>query len=396
MNSWTGTRGRQLVALMLITAVLVLGSVFVAYADSTSRQPSAVMLAQGDETPMATLSASTQGAEAAVVGSTEVPTPTLTPTFTPPPQPVCTPPPCQPGEVYYCPGECPGGCGTQCVRPTEQHPGGPTGVRNVIMNGGFELGFVEGVGVANGWERFQNGNVHAGWYDDSWDKVVYEGEHAQLMELKDAHEHDRYVGIFQKVHVAPNAEYNLTMYGLVRSDSGSAEASDYGFQMQYGIDYMGGTDWQSPNIEWVTLPWEEQLRTDPTRIDSYTTMIKTHGPGLTLFIRGLKKWPDAVEGNYDVDAVSLVGPLPPSGKWPPGMQPPPGQQPPDMQPPPGQQPPGMQPPPGQHPSPTPGPMMPETGNVFDVLENPVLVVLSIALLVVLVGGAAWGVRQRRT
>ena len=139
MNSWTGTRGRQFVALVLITAVLVLGSVFVAYADSTSRQPSAAMpaRAQGDETPTATLSASTQGAEAAVVGSTEVPTPTLTPTFTPPPQPVCTPPPCQPGEVYYCPGECPGGCGTQCVRPTEQHPGGPTGVRNVIMNGGF-------------------------------------------------------------------------------------------------------------------------------------------------------------------------------------------------------------------------------------------------------------------
>lgn len=38
------------------------------------------------------------------------PTPTLLP--------ACTPPPCQPGEIYYCPGDCPGGCGTLCVTPT--------------------------------------------------------------------------------------------------------------------------------------------------------------------------------------------------------------------------------------------------------------------------------------
>lgn len=34
------------------------------------------------------------------------------------PRPVCTPPPCQPDEVYYCPDECPGGCGTICATPT--------------------------------------------------------------------------------------------------------------------------------------------------------------------------------------------------------------------------------------------------------------------------------------
>jgi hypothetical protein len=34
------------------------------------------------------------------------------------PAPGCTPPACQPGEVYYCPGDCPGGCGTQCATPT--------------------------------------------------------------------------------------------------------------------------------------------------------------------------------------------------------------------------------------------------------------------------------------
>ena len=33
-------------------------------------------------------------------------------------QPVCTPPLCREGEVFYCPDECPGGCGTICVTPT--------------------------------------------------------------------------------------------------------------------------------------------------------------------------------------------------------------------------------------------------------------------------------------
>jgi len=60
------------------------------------------------------------------------PTETFTPTPAPPPPtdtPVpipptdtpfvtCTPPPCQADEVYYCPDECPGGCGTQCATVT--------------------------------------------------------------------------------------------------------------------------------------------------------------------------------------------------------------------------------------------------------------------------------------
>ena len=36
----------------------------------------------------------------------------------PTPVPVCTPPACSPDEVYYCLGECPGGCGTTCATAT--------------------------------------------------------------------------------------------------------------------------------------------------------------------------------------------------------------------------------------------------------------------------------------
>ena len=45
------------------------------------------------------------------------PTVTLTPTPTTP-LPLCTPPPCKKDEVYHCPDDCPGGCGTVCATPT--------------------------------------------------------------------------------------------------------------------------------------------------------------------------------------------------------------------------------------------------------------------------------------
>jgi hypothetical protein len=48
--------------------------------------------------------------------SKQGPTPGPTPTDTP--FPLCTPPACQPDEVYYCEGDCPGGCGTTCVTPS--------------------------------------------------------------------------------------------------------------------------------------------------------------------------------------------------------------------------------------------------------------------------------------
>jgi Tol biopolymer transport system component len=53
--------------------------------------------------------------------ATRVPTqppPTETPTATETPFIMCTPPPCAAGEVLYCPGECPGGCGVQCATVT--------------------------------------------------------------------------------------------------------------------------------------------------------------------------------------------------------------------------------------------------------------------------------------
>lgn len=57
-------------------------------------------------------------------GTTETPEPgiedifTEVPDLTETPLLLCTPPACGPDEVYFCEGECPGGCGTICVLPT--------------------------------------------------------------------------------------------------------------------------------------------------------------------------------------------------------------------------------------------------------------------------------------
>jgi len=192
---------------------------------------------------------------------------------------------------------------------------------NLIKNGGFEEGFVEGLGVANEWNSFHSDNVDPGFYDDSWSLVVAEGEHAQLLELIDSTEMDTYAGIYQTVSVKAGQTYQFSFKGLVRSDEGSIDDSNYGYRMQYAIDQSGNEDWQKVT-DWVELPWDEQPRTAPAdgayTIGSMETTFTATGDTVTVFIRAWKKWVDNHEGNYDIDAVQLIPvettePLPETG-----------------------------------------------------------------------------------
>jgi hypothetical protein len=257
---------------------------------------------------------------------------------------------------------------------------------SLIANGGFEDGFSEGIGL--GWGRFATGGVQAGWQDDTWDAVLYEGAHAQLLVLKDASEQDRYVGIFQTVTVAPDTDYVLTLRGLLRSDEGSIAFSNYGYRLQYGIDYAGGTDWQSPEVQWAELPWDEQPRTAPPaggyRMDSYAATVRSQGPKMTLFIRGWKKWVGAAEGNFDIDGISLVlaSALPAASTV---VPPPVAETPVVVTPPPTVA--GAQP--------TAAPQMPQTGGRTPIVDNGGLVVASVLLVVVLLAGVIWQMSRRR-
>ena len=292
--------------------------------------------------------------------------------------------------------ETPSSTATAATDPSPT-PGNPAAQSaNLIVNGGFEEGFFEGVGV--GWERFATGNVQAGWQDDTWGEVVYEGEHAQLLSLKDAWETNRYVGIFQVIRVVPHTEYLLTLHGIVRSEEGSVAESDYGYRLQYGLDFAGGRDWQSPEVAWVELPWDDQPRTAPPtegyRKETYTATVTSQTTKVTLFIRGWKKWPGGLEGNYNVDGLSVVSSrlasVPQPTDTPAAVMPTPG-------------------PTAAHvvstPAPqatealvmtsTPAPGMPQTGSSMLSINDKLLVMTSVLFLALLVGGVVWNLSRRR-
>jgi hypothetical protein len=180
----------------------------------------------------------------------------------------------------------------------------------LIENGGFEEGFAVDSGVGNGWGHFSGGNVEASFYDDAWEAVVIEGEHAQLIELINASVMDTYAGIYQNVEVEADQAYQLSFKGIVRSSEGSIEASNYGYRMQYAIDLSGNEDWEAVET-WVELPWDEEPRTSPASvtgfvINSEETTFTAAGDSVTIFFRAWKKWPGPGEGNYNLDAIRLV------------------------------------------------------------------------------------------
>ncbi len=187
--------------------------------------------------------------------------------------------------------------------------------QNLILNGDFEAGFQAEHGVGYEWGAFSNGGALVGWQPDSWEKVTAAGEYAQMIEIKDSTEQNRYAGIFQTVAVLPGETYQLTIQAVVRSSEGDITLSDYGYRLQYAIDYSGNTAWELlPAEAWVELPWDEQpLKSSVDTVyrrDSYQTTVTAQGETLTLFIRGWKKWVNNGVGLFDLDEISLTGPAP--------------------------------------------------------------------------------------
>jgi hypothetical protein len=185
----------------------------------------------------------------------------------------------------------------------------------VLTNGSFEDGFEDGIGV--GWHAFNNGDAKFGWANETWSALVWDGDHAQQMEIWDAGVSDRYVGIYQTVSTIPGASYELTIHGVIRSNEGSAQASSYGYRLQWGVDYNGRSDWQAVD-EWTDVGWDDQLLdAEPSTLGSYTTTLKATSASTTLFIRGWKKWPTRhSDVRFTVDDVSLRGASISVGKMP--------------------------------------------------------------------------------
>ena len=176
----------------------------------------------------------------------------------------------------------------------------------VLTNGSFEDEFENGIGAR--WHAFNNGDAEFGWADETWSALVWDGNHAQHMEIWDTGVLDRYVGIYQTVSTVPRASYKLTMHGVIRSSEGSVQASSHGYRLQWGVDYSGGSDWQAVG-EWTDVGWDEQpLDAESYTLGTYATTLKATSASTTLFIRGWKKWPiRSSHVKFTVDDVSLRG-----------------------------------------------------------------------------------------
>ncbi len=181
---------------------------------------------------------------------------------------------------------------------------------NLVKNGGFEDGFISGLGIGEGWHFFRSDNAIVGFQDDTWSLVVVEGAHSQLIEMVGATTENAHAGIYQNVPLTPGQTYTLSFKGLIRSDEGDIETSSYGYRLEYAIDLSGNQDWEKVT-NWVELPWDEQPRTAPNSGAGYeiNTLKKTFTAvtdSVTIFIRAWKKWADSSSGDFNLDVVRLV------------------------------------------------------------------------------------------
>lgn len=197
---------------------------------------------------------------------------------------------------------------------------------DLIKNGGFEEWDSNPLhGVALNWESYTNERAVFGFYDETWPEAVHKGEHAQLMEINTVEGGfmERVIAVRQTVAVNPNSQYNLKLYAIMRTQAPANDRNNHEYEMHWGVDYYGEGNYD--NVEtWHWMPVQEQYRLGstgeyPEDVPLFYEMITgtiftTDTNEITLFIRGLKKFPTGTEVDFDVDDVSLVGP-------PPGVQP---------------------------------------------------------------------------
>jgi hypothetical protein len=188
---------------------------------------------------------------------------------------------------------------------------------NVIKNGDFEDNPRNN--VATGWQAYDNGGAHFGWYGEQWPEAVNSGQYSQLMEIfrVESFRPNRVMAIYQTVDVVPDMYYMLTIHALMRSDAPAPLRNKGDYAMAWGIDPQGRGKYHYVT-NWVTMPMVEQLRLgsngpseDSTHLyyQLITATISTANINkLTLFIRGEKIQPTGTELNFNVDDVSLIGP----------------------------------------------------------------------------------------
>jgi hypothetical protein len=180
-------------------------------------------------------------------------------------------------------------------------PAGPTAKP---ISGGvwdFEEGFSEwinphgdrcsGSGLANGWTAFTTRDQYGSscFNQSNYELNVYSGASAQEITFA-------YVGvqagIFKSVPAAPGHRYTVEAHM-------KREFSPAKLEVVLGIDLTGGSDWQSPNVQW--FPWTEDK--DDVWAKTEATVTAT-GETMTIFIKGSHPYPEP-GGTLRLDSISI-------------------------------------------------------------------------------------------
>jgi len=187
----------------------------------------------------------------------------------------------------------------------------------LIKNGDFEDGFrmVDGCGMVGiDWGCFNTGGAGGyGFYDDAWGPVVATGAHAQLIEIntkKIGGDQNRTAGIYQTVDVIPGHTYTLSFKGMIRANDVHDGGDPWRYVMLVGFTHDGSTNWADAQVQEVNVgPIQDRL--NPSQYYDVQLDVTAQGDKLTVFIAGRMKWGDWYkEVDFDIDTVSLQGPVP--------------------------------------------------------------------------------------
>jgi len=186
------------------------------------------------------------------------------------------------------------------------------GGTNLIQNGNFEGGFVNGVG--KGWASFQSdGGAAFGFYDEMWTPVIKDGKHGQLIEINTwglaASDADRTAGIYQTVGgLNKGATYELALWGMLREEAAHPEEDKFRYRVLWGYAAADADPAANDITNWVEVSWDTiYTRTAPGAMAGYTAKFQAPSDKVVIAVRALKKW-GTVQRELDVnlDAISLT------------------------------------------------------------------------------------------
>ena len=312
-NTWKNKPGVVILSVLLILVILMLLAVLLVRGvinKSESRSAAEAPIASATIVATSADQAAAATATNTKVVSTKI-APTSTPMNTPTPKRVTATPTKRPPTATKTPTseftKTPTPKPVSIDTPTAPSPQ----MDDVLHNGHFDTEFADN-GVATGWTPFSTDGAIISFEAETWEPAIENGDFAQRITIAKSTQQDAYAGIYQTVNVVAGESYSLTLYGQIRTPFGDVEKSNYGYRLQYAIDWTGGTNWQAiPGYEWIELPWDEQLIDGENLFFlDYGTEVIPPNNKLTLFVRAWKKWPNDVGGQFTIDSFTMEGRVP--------------------------------------------------------------------------------------